>query len=181
MLGFLKGKKGAGRDVERGPSGMLAGMVVILLVAAFFGAKALFTSPGSDRVAAAPVVTGAVVVATATPGPTQTPWIMVVTATASPTLAPTSTPVYVYQEVPIDRIVTVEVERRVTVVVDRAVSVDRFVTATPVPLPASAIEICWRVQGAKEIYVNGSGVVGSGCEVYGLSMGISEHLIRVLR
>lgn len=107
---------------------------------------------------------------------------VVETATVEPTLEPTATPhvnqpFVVTVEVPV--IVTQEVEIEVPVYYETQVEVTRIVevvatpepTATIIPLSPGSVEICVRVEAAREIYVGGYGVVSGGCQTFTFGIG----------
>lgn len=90
-----------------------------------------------------------------------------IVVTATPTPVP-PTPEVIYINVPY------EVERVVT---NTITIVDP--TATPIPLAGGSVEICVRVEGAREIYVGGSGVVSGGCEIFAFGVGQTSIQVQV--
>lgn len=203
MFGFLSRSKqnDAGgvkkaRDIDRGPTGLLVIFLLILIGAVFLGAKALFYSPSASA-ASSKVAVGDVLATPAGIIPTAAPVIMVqtvvVTATPSPTPEPTQTPWIMREMVTVP--VTVTVPYTVTVTVpgkpiyrDKIVMQTQIVTqtvsvvATPIPLPHGSIELCWRAEGVKEIWLDGTtGVGGSGCQTWMAAAGENLHGVRVLR
>lgn len=106
---------------------------------------------------------------TPTESPTSTPYVetvfreIVVTATPEP---PTPTPhiEYVYYQVPL------EVEKIVTT------TVVLEPTATP-SLATGTAQICVALEGAREVYIGGHGVVSGGCQTF--SFGIGQTTIGV--
>jgi hypothetical protein len=113
-----------------------------------------------------------VIVVTATPAPTALPTaspvvvvrevIRIVTATPVPTAPPSPTPVVEYIRVPVE-VVTI-------------------VTAVPSPtpvLPVNVLRLCLDVEGIKQIYIDGVGIVGHGCRDIGLLPGPGKQVIGI--
>lgn len=97
--------------------------------------------------------------------PTYTPWI--VTATPEP---PTATPnvIYEYFQVPVE----VEVERIVTT------TVVLEPTATPA-LAEGTAKICVALEGAREVFIGGHGVVSGGCQTFTFGVGQTSIAVQI--
>lgn len=111
-----------------------------------------------------------------TPEPTQNAHVEVgttieyveVVVTATPSPVP-PTPEVVYYEIP------VEVTRLVEV------AATPLPTPTIVPLAPGTIEICVRVEGAREVYIGGGGVVSGACSTYHFGVGQTSIAVQVNR
>lgn len=101
--------------------------------------------------------------------------VLVVTATPTPT--PTETPVP--QTVTEYRDIYYEVTVEVTRIVE--VTPQLPPTSTPVPLAAGSVEICTRVEGARELYIGGYGVVSGGCQTFSFGIGQTSIPVQVNR
>ena len=102
---------------------------------------------------------------------TQTPYVIRETITEIVTATPTPVPpTPVVEYIPYE--VTVEVQTIVT----------NTIVATPVaplPLANQTVEICVRVEGAREIYVGNVGVVSGQCSTFGFGIGQTSILVQV--
>jgi hypothetical protein len=126
------------------------------------------------------------------PAPTVAQVVGVITPTViihepTPTATTWPTPIILEREVIVQ--IPVEVTRESTVYRDVYITVPQYVTTTievtPVPLPTATIvplspgtvQICVRVEGAREIYIGGAGVVSGGCQTY--AFGVGQTAIQV--
>lgn len=113
--------------------------------------------------------------------------VLVVTATPTPTVEPTQTPAVLYAEVTRQVEVTREVTRYVTEFIP--VEVTRLVTvtvaapvvSTPTPpaLAPGTLRVCADVQGARELYIGGQGIVAGECRSFAFGVGQTSVQVQV--
>lgn len=146
----------------------LIGYAVALLLVLGYAGQYMWGFGGEDDI---PVAQAAEL---PTEIPTATPEI--------PTVTPTPVVIERVHTVPVE--VTREVSRYVEVQVP--VEVTRIVEVTPVPLPtatatpslaAGTVRVCVDIEGAREVYVGGFGVVSGGCQTF--SFGVGSTYIEV--
>lgn len=114
---------------------------------------------------------------TATPTATAThvvparvvePRVIEVVVTATPTEIP-PTPEVVYYQVP------VEVTRVVTQTIQLEAPTP---TATPA-LASGTVRVCVHLEGAREVYIGGAGVVSGGCQTFSFGVGQTSIAVQI--
>lgn len=158
----------------------LIAMIAVVGICIFVAGRFVMTFSGNveDMMPGAPVAAAAPITVISTPTVTiedPTPTAIVeavfreveVVVTATPTPAPQI--ITEYRDVYYETIVEVT---RVVEVTPIPLS-----TATVVPLAPGVVEICLRVEGAREIYIGGGGVVSGGCSTF--SFGVGQTTIPV--
>jgi hypothetical protein len=168
MSGIINSTKDSQLNIK------LIGYAVALLLVISFASSYLWHWGGDDAVAVA-----APVEETPTSEPTQQP-----TVEATPTAIVIERPVLATVEVTRE----VEVTRQVSTYVSVPVEVTRVIThtvtmyeptPTAIPLASGVVEICVRVEGAREIYVGGVGVVSDSCSTFAFGTGQTSIPVQV--
>jgi hypothetical protein len=107
-----------------------------------------------------------------------------------PTSTPWPTPIILEREIIREIPVEIEVTREVAfyvpgpeIEVTRVVTVEVLPPATPTPIPLApgTIKVCVDIEGAKEVYIGGRGVVSGGCELFQFGPGQTTIGVQVNR